>query len=218
MSTSFRAISAVAVLAAVHLAGCGTAARQSGMPTDAPLTPAAQARADGGMPAYAAADVAFMQGMIAHHAQALVMAGLAQTHAGSASVRTLAERIDVSQRDEIAFMERWLRERGETVPSVEHAHHAAPGHSASMPGMLTPTQLAQIEAARGVEFDRLFLTFMIQHHEGALVMLRQLFSSPGAGQEVNVSIFAAEVEADQTAEIDRMRAMLRAQAAGGKAP
>ena len=87
-----------------------------------------------------------------------------------------------------------------------------------MPGMLTPAQLAQIEAARGAEFDRLFLTFMIQHHEGALVMLRQLFSSPGAGQEANVSIFAAEVEADQTAEIDRMRAMLRTRPAGGRSP
>ncbi|MES2521262.1 MAG: DUF305 domain-containing protein [Gemmatimonadota bacterium] len=159
-----------------------------------------------------------MQGMIGHHAQALVMAGLAAKNEAGSAVRVLAERIDVSQRDEILFMQRWLRERSETVPAVAdthapHAAHAMPAtsptdHSSHMPGMLTAEQLAGLTAARGAEFDRLFLTYMIQHHEGAIVMVRQLFGSPGSGQEVNVFLFASEVEADQTAEIDRMRRML----------
>jgi len=204
------------MLAVLALIACATAPRTSETPgVLAPLTPAEQARADGGRAAYTRADVAFMQGMIAHHAQALVMAGLARTNGAGTAVRVLAERIDVSQRDEIAFMQRWLRERAEIVPPIadSHAGHTMPAggaveHSAHMPGMLTADQLTQLAAARGAEFDRLFLTFMIRHHEGAIVMVRQLFASPGAGQEVNVFLFASEVEADQTTEIDRMRAML----------
>lgn len=200
-----------ASLAVLALAACATSARTGG----APLTPAEQAHADGGVSAYTPADVAFMQGMIAHHAQALVMAALATSNDAGRSVSVLAERIDVSQRDEIAFMQRWLRERDQTVPQVadEHAGHTMPmgaahDHSAHMPGMLTAEQLTQLTAARGAEFDRLFLTFMIQHHEGAIVMVRELFASPGAGQDVNVFLFASDVVADQTTEIDRMRALL----------
>ncbi len=214
---------ATAIVAALILTSCASASRTrdtagagAGMGA---RTPAEQARADSGRPAYTRADVDFMQGMIGHHAQALVMAGLAPTNGAGSSVRVLAERIDVSQRDEIAFMQRWLRERSETVPSVAdssataHAGHVMPAgaamdHSAHMPGMLTAEQLAQLAAARGAEFDRLFLTFMIQHHEGAIVMVRKLFASPGSGQDVNVFLFASEVEADQTTEIDRMRRML----------
>jgi uncharacterized protein (DUF305 family) len=168
-----------------------------------------------------------MQGMITHHGQALVMTRLAPSHGARPDVRTLAGRIDVAQRDEIAFMQRWLRERGETVPEPHAGHDmaghqmATPGSPASgalMPGMLTPQQVARLEAARGPEFDRLFLTFMIQHHQGALTMVEQLFASPGAGQDVNVFRFASDVTADQTTEIDRMRAMLSAGTPSGARP
>jgi uncharacterized protein (DUF305 family) len=158
--------------------------------------------------------VKFMQGMIHHHAQAVWMARLAPTHGASASLRTLAERIDVAQRDEIALMQRWLRDRREAVPDPVPEHETA-GHQMSMPmsetlmpGMLTHEQMMQLDEARGGEFDRLFLTFMIQHHQGALTMVHQLFSSPGAGQDVNIFRFASDVEADQTTEIDRMQSML----------
>ncbi|MEO7362531.1 MAG: DUF305 domain-containing protein, partial [Gemmatimonadaceae bacterium] len=211
-----RICTATALLAGLALSACAPPHRTSeASGVRAPLTPAEQARADGGQAVYTRADVTFMQGMIAHHSQALIMAALAPTNNSGSAVRVLAERINVSQRDEIAFMQRWLRERAETVPQVADAHMghsmSAGGmdeHSAQMPGMLSAEQLTRLTAARGAEFDRLFLSFMIQHHEGAIVMVRQLFASPGAGQEVNVSLFASEVEADQTIEINRMRAML----------
>jgi uncharacterized protein (DUF305 family) len=200
----------------IAVAACTTATRQSAPEPlsagGAVLTPAAQARADSGRPPYTAADVRFMQGMIRHHGQALVMAAWAETHGARPAVKTLAGRIDVAQRDEIAFMQRWLRERHETVPDPQ-SHHAMAAHQVAgseplMPGMLTMEQLAQLDQARGPEFDRLFLTLMIQHHEGALTMVRQLFASPGAGQDVTIFRFASDVEADQTTEIDRMRTML----------
>jgi uncharacterized protein (DUF305 family) len=176
----------------------------------AAMTPAEQARADSGRMAYTAADVHFMQGMIHHHAQAVVMAGWAQTHDARPDVKVLAQRIDVAQRDEMAFMQRWLRERHQEVP--DPLEHYAMGHDMAtmemMPGMLTPEQMKQLDAARGPDFDRLFLTFMIQHHQGAITMVDQLFSSPGAGQELYVFRFASDVNADQTTEIDRMRLML----------
>jgi uncharacterized protein (DUF305 family) len=190
-------------------------------------SPAALARADSGRPAYTAADVRFMQGMIGHHAQAVLMAAMAPTHGAGNDVRRLAERIDVSQRDEMAMMQRWLRERGQPVPDPkspsEHAGHAGmevtgmdmpgmatPSGGELMPGMLTPAQLAQLGAASGAEFNRLFLTFMIQHHQGALTMVDQLFSSQGAGQDVTIFRFASDVSADQTTEIERMQSMLSA--------
>jgi uncharacterized protein (DUF305 family) len=168
---------------------------------------------------YTLADVRFMQGMIAHHGQALVMARLASSHAGTVELRTLAERIDVSQRDEIAMMQRWLRERGEEAPDpAAHAGHdmsAHAGHGAAMamgpmPGMATAEEMARLEQARGAAFDRLFLELMIRHHEGAITMVRQLFAAPGAGREPQLFRFAADVEADQSAEIARMRTMLAA--------
>jgi uncharacterized protein (DUF305 family) len=190
---------------------------------DAP-TPASLARADSGRPSYTAADVAFMQGMIAHHAQAVLMAGMVTTHEAGADIRRLAERIDVSQRDEMAMMQRWLRERGQVVPDPkpagEHADHAGmdmTGMDMSnglMPGMLTPAQLAQLGRATRAEFDRLFLTFMIQHHQGALTMVDRLFSSQGAAQDVTIFRFASDVSADQTTEIERMQSMLSARSAG----
>lgn len=187
-------------------------------------TPAEQVRADAGVQSYTAADVRFMQGMIRHHAQAVVMAGWAPTHAASEAVKILAGRIDVGQRDEIAFMERWLRDRHLATPDPLAKHDSAnhqmmPGMSmpgmtmtdSLMPGMLTPQQMEQLSAAKGTEFDRLFLTFMIQHHQGALTMVSQLFSNQGAAQEEYVFRFASDVSTDQTTEIDRMRTMLGAQ-------
>jgi uncharacterized protein (DUF305 family) len=158
-------------------------------------------------PQHHAADAVFMQGMIGHHAQALEMTALVVARTSSSDIRLLAERIDVSQTDEIAWMKQWLRERREPLPDP-HAHHAA-GHTA-MPGMLSPAEMAELAAARNADFDRLFLRFMIQHHEGALVMVAQLKATPGAGQEPATAMFASEVDSDQRMEIARMRAMLNA--------
>jgi uncharacterized protein (DUF305 family) len=156
-------------------------------------------------PGITAADVAFMQGMISHHAQALEMTALLKTRTASDAMRRLAERIEVSQRDEIKLMQQWLRDHKQPVTD-EHAHHA---HGAAlMPGMLTPDEMARLAAARGAEFDRLFLTSMIKHHQGALIMVKELFASPGAGQESEIHRFASDVDADQRMEIDRMAGML----------
>lgn len=174
--------------------------------------------------AYTDADVRFMQGMIAHHAQALVMTGLVPARTDNRNILLLAERIEVSQRDEIARMVKWLADRGEEVPagamdhSRRHAgrehdpemhaeHHPGTADHLMMPGMLTPEQMAELAAATGADFDRAFLDFMIQHHEGALVMVAELFASPGAGQEPEMFEFAAEVDADQRMEIERMDRM-----------
>ena len=154
-----------------------------------------------------------MQGMIAHHAQALFMTRLATTRSRARDLLTLSERIAASQREEIRLMERWLRARGQAVPDTTHIvqGHDMPGHR--MPGMLTAGELRQLEAARGEAFDRLFLAFMIRHHEGALAMVAELLARPGGGQDPEAYRFAAEVDADQRAEIARMRRMLDARGA-----
>ena len=130
-------------------------------------------------------DVAFMRGMIHHHAQALEMAGMAPTHGASSQLRTLTARIIVSQKDEIALMQEWLRDRGEPVPEVSPGGETVDGEPPmSMPGMLTEEQMAELDAARGYPFDLLFLQYMIQHHQGALTMVEELFDSPpGDGAE-----------------------------------
>jgi len=186
----------------------------------APVTPAARAAADSGRPPYTQADVAFMTGMIGHHAQAVLIAGWAPSHGASASVQVLCERIVVAQNDEIATMEGWLTARKLPVPDPGAAQHMMmPGmeHAPLMPGMLTPAQLAQLDGARGPTFDRLFLTFMIQHHQGALTMVDQLFKAPGAMQDDVMYKFAADVSADQSTEIERMTKMLAAMPAAPKA-
>jgi uncharacterized protein (DUF305 family) len=155
---------------------------------------------------HTAADVRFMQGMIGHHAQALEMVGLLRTRTNREDMRLLARRIELSQEDEIMLMQRWLQARGQPVPDA-HAHHAA--GATLMPGMLTPEEMGRLEAAGGKQFDRLFLEFMIKHHEGALVMVSELFSSPGAAQESDIFSFATDIDADQRIEIARMGAMLR---------
>jgi uncharacterized protein (DUF305 family) len=163
-------------------------------------------------PAPVRADVHFVSGMIGHHAQAIQMAGWAPSHGASPAVRVLCERIVVAQNDEIVFAQRWLRERNEVVPPADPRGHVMPGmdHPMLMPGMLTPDQMAQLDAARGPQFDRLFLTFMIQHHRGALTMVAQLLATPGAAEDGPIFRFAADVNADQTTEIDRMSRMLDA--------
>jgi len=153
-------------------------------------------------PGYTVADVRFMQDMIGHHAQAIAMARMAASHEAGEAVRKLAEKIEISQLDEIALMEQWLRERGQVVPDEEYRQ------TMRMPGMLTPEQMAQLDAARGREFDRLFLTFMIQHHSGALEMVEALFASPGAAQDPDIFRFATDVDADQRDEIYVMQSML----------
>lgn len=155
---------------------------------------------------YTKADVAFMQGMIGHHAQALDMVRLLETRTANDGMKLLGLRIKVSQQDEIKSMQDWLRERGEAVPD-EHAHHA---HDYKlMPGMLSPDEMKKLEAATGVEFDRLFLEYMIKHHQGAIGMVEELYKHDRAGQEPAINAFATDVVADQQMEIDRMIAMLR---------
>ena len=154
------------------------------------------------------ADVAFMHGMIAHHAQALAMADLAAARTTARDVRTLAERIAVSQREEIALMQQWLRTRGHAPPSHDPTRHA---HGDTlMPGMLTAPEMRILEDARGDAFDRAFLTLMIRHHQGALTMVERLLASPGGTRDPEIHRFAADVDADQRAEIARMRRLLAA--------
>jgi uncharacterized protein (DUF305 family) len=197
-------------LVVAALAACGSArgtASAGDRPPPADATAAQAARADSVRQSYTDADVAFMTDMIHHHAQALVMAGMAPTHGASGPLRTLSDRIIVGQNDEISLMQTWLRNRGQPVPDPEAPGHA--GHAMHMPGMLTEAQLAELDLARGAEWDRLFLTYMIQHHQGALTMVEQLFASYGAAQGDDMFRIASGIAADQTAEIDRMQSMLR---------
>jgi uncharacterized protein (DUF305 family) len=189
------------------VAGCGAASTSGTVPGGmAAPVPAAAANE---------ADVRFMTGMIHHHAQALTMADLALTHSTSPAIRTLSERIRVSQTDEIALLQQWLGENGAPVPEVT-VPGTAPGAvvhhdpSLQMAGMLSPQQILELSAARGAEFDRLFLTLMIQHHEGALDMVETLFASHGGGVDDFIYKIASDTFADQGSEIDRMYAMLDA--------
>jgi uncharacterized protein (DUF305 family) len=195
----FHTVIVVLALASVAAVAPGVAAQAPQQSAQAALT-------------YTAADVQFMQGMIGHHAQALVMAAMAPTHGASQQVQLFCKKITISQRDEIVFMQEWLKERGQSVPGA-HAHMNMPGMDMGaqqmlMPGMLSAAQLEQLDGARGADFDRLFLTDMIQHHEGALTMVAALFDSPGAGQTAEMFGYATGVDADQRAEIERMQGML----------
>jgi uncharacterized protein (DUF305 family) len=193
-------------------AACQTASSQPGVTIVQPGAPGessrvitAAAAADLSHVSYTPADVRFMQGMIAHHAQAVDMIDLIDARTARDEIRMLGRRIAASQVDEITVMQDWLKSRSQPVPDA-HTHE---GHDAAlMPGMLRREEMAQLAAARGADFDRLFLEGMIKHHAGALTMVEQLFSSPGGGQEVEVFTFASDVDADQRIEIDRMAAML----------
>lgn len=215
-----------ALVASIVAVGCAPAPARVSPPVSAPApAPAPDASANADAP-----DVEFLHHMIPHHAQALVMTALVPGRAARPEIGLIAERIAVSQRDEIALMQSWLRAHGHSVPAAdttlpaasadaEVAHGAAahdaahPGHAApatshsAMPGMLTPAQLRSLAAARGPAFDRLFLELMIRHHEGAITMVQDLFAQ-GGGQDSQVFAIASEVESDQRMEIARMQALL----------
>ncbi|CAN5859995.1 DUF305 domain-containing protein [soil metagenome] len=158
------------------------------------------------------ADVHFMTGMIPHHAQAVRMTLLVPDRSSRNDVKLMAERMLVSQKDEIELMRLWLSDRGQPVPAAAATHmrmdHGGMVHDMLMPGMLTEEELVQLERSSGVDFDRLFLTFMIRHHQGAMSMVNTLFESPGAAQDDFVYLFASDVNADQAMEIRRMQEIL----------
>lgn len=165
----------------------------------------------GTLPPRAQADVEFMQGMIMHHEQAVEMTALIPSHAENNDLRSLGAKISSSQSDEIRMMQRWLAARGEVtsmampgMPDMDRSGHAM----ALMPGMLTPEQMEALRKAKGAEFDRLFLTGMIQHHNGALIMVKDLYDTAGAGQDADVFDFTTDVDNTQRAEIKIMQGML----------
>jgi len=177
---------------------------QPGAPGQSSRTIAASDLAEAEGVSYSAADVHFMQGMISHHAQALEMTAMVRQHATTNAVQRMGLRMEISQRDEIGLMQTWLADHGESG-GVDHDMGSG---LPMMPGMLTPAQMEQLGAARGAQFDRLFLELMIQHHEGAIVMVGELFNTSGAGQESLIFKFASDVDADQTMEIERMQGLL----------
>lgn len=213
----------VAVLGALLLAhGCAAGTGVPAAPAPGPTAESLPVERHG--PPHSDADAQFMRHMLFHHAQALEMTELVPDRAANDVIRLLAERIEVSQRDEMDRMEQWLRVRGLEIPAVGrdptvdpagsrdhaemHARHHGGGGEVMMPGILTPEEMARLASASGAEFDRLFLASMIRHHEGALLMVAELFATPGAGQEPEIYQFASEVDADQRMEIDRMRRLL----------
>jgi uncharacterized protein (DUF305 family) len=206
-----RVLAILVLLSAAAAASCrtgsggGPAIVQPGAPgQDSRIVGAEQAR-DLSRVQFTPADVQFMQGMIHHHAQAVDMVKLLETRTASEDMKRFALRIELSQNDEMKMMRRWLEVRGQDVPG-EHAHHV-PG-APMMPGMLSAEEMARLAAAKGPEFDRLFLEGMIKHHAGAITMVQNLFNTPGAGQDSEIYAFASDVDADQRMEIDRMGAML----------
>ncbi len=188
--------------------GCAASNPPAGEPTPQVEPRPAQSADTVTRRGYTDADVAFMQDMIAHHEQALVMAALVPTRTERPDFPLMAERITLSQQTEIAQMKRWLEQRGEAVPPADAHMHAAGGHGRLMPGMLTDAELQQLAAARGAAFERRFLELMIRHHEGALQMVKELYATPASGREPELFILASHVDADQTAEIKRMRTLL----------
>jgi uncharacterized protein (DUF305 family) len=200
------------VVALFGVAACASAPRGAASAQSAGASASVSATADTTAHAYTAADVEFMNGMISHHAQALLMAGWAASHGASPTIRTLTDRIINAQKDEIVAMQKWLRDRHLPVPEPNpHGMTMNMGgtqHQMLMPGMLSEDQLKQLDAARSKEFDRLFLTFMIQHHQGAVTMVNSLFNTNGAAQDISVYKLASDVSADQTTEIERMQKML----------
>jgi uncharacterized protein (DUF305 family) len=208
MSTrrSWPALCAGLLLSTVTSAGLGASEQHPPQPLDPPARPELVRQP------YSQADIDFMSGMIPHHAQAVLIAGWAASHGARPDLRVLCERMVVAQRDEIEFMRNWLRDRGQQVPARDATHHRMKmngvEHDMLMPGMLSPEQLAELDRARGTEWDRLFLTFMIRHHEGAMKMVDDLFASYGAMQDDDVYTLASDIHADQEIEIERMEKLL----------
>ena len=210
-------------MGAVLLAGC---AGQKSQPATAPQPTTstrrvaindprgiARARADSARLPYVKADIEFMTGMVPHHAQAIAMAKMAPTHGASPAIMRLTGRIINAQEDEIVLMQQWLADRQQPVPEADPRgmKMVMGGHEMMhlMPGMLSPAQMDSLDRARGPQFDRLFLVYMIQHHRGAVSMVDALFASPGAGQDETVFKFASDVHTDQSTEIARMERMLQ---------
>ena len=228
---SFRHISqpATILLVAFILAACSNTQQISSPTPESTPAPTADnsdleaiywARQESARQRFVQAEVDFMTGMIGHHAQALIMSDLAPKNGASSSVRTLASRIINAQKDEIASMQQWLRDRDQPVPEVHidglnlmihgagdhgghHDHH-------NMPGMLSQAQLEELAAAKGTDFDRLFLTYMIDHHAGAITMVNELFDQDGAGMDEAAFKMASDINVDQITEIERMKLMLEA--------
>ena len=205
-----------ALVAAWIATGCASAATR-GPEADAPeragrteLEALYRARTDSARARFSAADVDFVVGMIAHHAQAIEMAELAPSREPSEAIRTLAARIINAQRDEIAWMQLWLRDRDQPTPEPG----ADGDHAGHLPGMLTEAQLDELARARGPDFDRLFLTDMIQHHRGAIAMVLDLLDTDGAVQDPATFKLASDIHVDQTTEIARMEQMLDAMPSG----
>jgi uncharacterized protein (DUF305 family) len=171
-----------------------------------------RARLDSIRHPYTAGDISFMSGMISHHAQAVAMSKLAPSHGARPAVQRLAARIINAQNDEIALMQTWLKDRGQPVPPADPAgmrmSMGGMDHVMLMPGMLSADEMKRLDDARGLEFDRLFLTFMIKHHQGAVAMVDQLMTDKLSAINEQVFKFAADVHADQTTEIARMTEML----------
>ncbi len=208
---SLRRIGVVLLVAALG-GGCASAP-PSGTQAAAPQSPTVHATPPGlGRFPYSDADVEFMTGMIPHHAQAVIMAGWAPSHGARHDVAVLCERIVVGQRDEIALMQNWLRDRGLPAPDATSTRMKMKmngmEHEMLMPGMLTDEEMGELDRARGPDFDRLFLIGMIKHHQGAIDMVDTLFKSYGAAQDEMIFKFANDVYADQSIEIDRMNKML----------
>lgn len=212
------ALVVVALLCVVGSTACGGGAGSASAPPGPAASPEAtaelealyRARADSALLRFTEADAAFMTQMIGHHAQALVMAGFAPTRAASPSIRTLAARVMNAQEDEIATMQRWLGARGRPMPATDAAPSGSstPAHTHDGPGMLTPDELRRLEQTDGSDFDRLFLTLMIRHHEGAITMVHDLFATDGAALDPSVFKIASDIQVDQRTEIARMQRML----------
>lgn len=200
----------IGALVFVLAAACGGAGPRA-VPS-APATSTAElealyrARVDSALARFSDADAAFMTRMIGHHAQALEMAALVPARAASAEIRTLAARITTAQEAEIELMRRWLEDRGLVAWTGDHDPDG--GHPPDAPGMLTPDQMRTLEAAEGAAFDSLFLTRMIQHHEGAVTMVERLFATPEAARDASTFRIASGIQVDQRSEIARMESLL----------
>jgi uncharacterized protein (DUF305 family) len=227
MTHSFARGLPAALFAAATIA-CGSAAQTStpaprpATTEQVPATGVEKALADSLRYPYTAGDVHFMTAMIGHHAQAIEMSRWASSHGAGPAVQRLADRIINAQQDEINIMQTWLRDRRQPVPEAKAGpmkmKMGGMEHEMLMPGMLTDEQMKQLDGARGQEFDRLFLTFMIQHHRGAVSMVKDLFGTTGAAQDETVFKFANDVQVDQSTEIDRMQKMLAALTLGINLP
>lgn len=212
--TGWTLATLLAVVTSSACAGAGTGYAMAPSPdaaSTAELEALYRARSDSARMNFTEADVRFMTGMISHHAQALEMASLAPTHGVGTSVGTLTARTINAQQDEIVAMQQWLRDRGQPVPEDGiDSTVRVPNGGMLMPGMLTPQQMRELDAARGSDFDRIFLTYMIQHHGGAVTMVHDLFGTDGAALDEAVFKIASDIQADQTSEIARMKRMLEA--------